>query len=111
MSYLNFRRAQAAGPEAGARIAAFLAGYSIEVMPRTLDAIPDLRALLPAGTRVYIAQVGDTPITDMVIAAARLRREGFEPMPISLPASSGTAPCWPTGSRATRARPGCARRC
>ncbi len=81
MSYLNFRRAQAAGPEAGARIAAFLAGYSIEVMPRTLDAIPDLRALLPAGTRVYIAQVGDTPITDMVIAAARLRREGFEPMP------------------------------
>ena len=81
MSYLSFRRAQAAGPEAGARIATFLADYSIEVMPRTADAIPDFRDLLPAGTRVYIAQVGDTPITDMVVTAARLRREGFEPMP------------------------------
>ncbi len=81
MSYLNFRRAQAAGPEAGPRIAAFLGGYSIEVMPRTADAVADFRDLLPAGTRVYIAQVGDTPITDMVVTAARLRREGFEPMP------------------------------
>ncbi len=81
MSYLNFRRAQAAGPETGTRIATFLADYSIEVMPRTADAIPNLREVLPAGTRVYIAQVGDTPITDMVVTAARLRREGFEPMP------------------------------
>ena len=60
---------------------AFLRGYSIEVMPRTAAKIEDFRTLLPAGTRVYIAHIEGTPIEDMVATAARLRREGFEPMP------------------------------
>jgi methylenetetrahydrofolate reductase (NADPH) len=59
----------------------FLRGYSIEVMPRTAAKIEDFRALLPAGTRVYIAHIDGTPIEDMVATAARLRAEGFEPMP------------------------------
>ncbi|MBK5946337.1 5,10-methylenetetrahydrofolate reductase [Rhodobacter veldkampii DSM 11550] len=59
----------------------FLAGASIEVMPRTAAGIEDFRALLPAGTRVYIAHIDGTPINDMVATAQRLRAEGFEPMP------------------------------
>ncbi len=59
----------------------FLNGFSIEVMPRTAEKIEDFTAILPAGTRVYIAHIDGTPIDEMVATAARLRREGFEPMP------------------------------
>ena len=59
----------------------FLKGYSIEVMPRTAEKIDDFRDLLPTGTRVYIAHIEGTPIEDMVATAARLRDEGFDPMP------------------------------
>jgi len=69
-------------PRAGsAALASFLSGYSIEVMPRTAGKIDDFRALLPTGTRVYIAHIDGTPIDEMVATARRLRAEGFEPMP------------------------------
>ncbi|MFN7104069.1 MAG: methylenetetrahydrofolate reductase [Pseudorhizobium sp.] len=58
-----------------------LAACSIEVMPRTAAKIDDFRPLLPAGTRVYIAHIHDTPIDDMVATARRLTDEGFQPMP------------------------------
>jgi methylenetetrahydrofolate reductase (NADPH) len=58
-----------------------LAACSIEVMPRTAAKIEDFRPLLPAGTRVYIAHIHDTPIDEMVATARRLTDEGFEPMP------------------------------
>ncbi|MFN4102149.1 MAG: methylenetetrahydrofolate reductase, partial [Pararhodobacter sp.] len=64
-----------------AALSGFLDGFSIEVMPRTAEKIADFRDLLPAGTRVYIAHIEGTPITDMVATATRLRDEGFEPMP------------------------------
>ena len=84
MALLNFRKRDdsqtAAGP-ANAQIEAFLNGYSIEVMPRTAEKIEDFRALLPAGTRVYIAHIEGTPIEDMVATARRLAREGYPVMP------------------------------
>ncbi len=54
---------------------------SIEVMPRTAAKIDDFRALLPAGTRIYIAHIAGTPIDEMVATARRLRTEGFAVMP------------------------------
>lgn len=60
---------------------AMLSGFSIEVMPRTAAKIDDFQALLPAGTRVYIAHIEGTPIEEMVATARRVRAEGFEPMP------------------------------
>lgn len=78
MALLNIRREVAAQPDA---LAAFLRGYSIEVMPRTAAGVENFRAILPAGSRIYIAHIDGTPIADMVACAARLRREGFEPMP------------------------------
>ncbi|MFQ5437996.1 MAG: methylenetetrahydrofolate reductase [Paracoccaceae bacterium] len=67
-------------PHVGA-LQSFLRDYSIEVMPRTAAKIEDFRALLPAGTRVYVAHIDGTRIDDMVTTARRLRLEGFSVMP------------------------------
>ncbi|MCA8869251.1 MAG: methylenetetrahydrofolate reductase [Rhodobacteraceae bacterium] len=58
-----------------------LQGFSIEVMPRTAAKIADFRAILPAGTMVYIAHIEGTEINDMVATAKRLTDEGFRAMP------------------------------
>ena len=81
LNLFDRKKAQAPAPRH------FLDGFSIEVMPRTAEKIDDFRALLPPGTRVYIAHVDGTPIEAMVATAARLTREGFQPMP-HLPARS-----------------------
>ncbi|SDZ35781.1 methylenetetrahydrofolate reductase (NADPH) [Jannaschia faecimaris] len=80
MSILGFRKAVAPAPKS-AELAAFLQGASIEVMPRTAEKVEDFAGILPHGTRVYIAHIDGTPIEEMVSTAARLRREGMDPMP------------------------------
>ncbi|MEL6477267.1 MAG: methylenetetrahydrofolate reductase [Pseudomonadota bacterium] len=62
-------------------LGAFLDGFSIEVMPRTAEKIDSFAAILPAGTRVYIAHIEGTPIEDMVVTAKRIAGEGFPVMP------------------------------
>lgn len=81
MAIFRFPRKEAATGGTSADMAGFLQGFSIEVMPRTAEKIEDFRTLLPGGTRVYIAHIDGTPIDEMVATAARLRGEGFEPMP------------------------------
>ncbi|WGH78787.1 methylenetetrahydrofolate reductase [Jannaschia ovalis] len=81
MALLNFLRPAPATPPRDAHLPAFLQGASIEVMPRTAEKVEDFAAILPRGTRVYIAHIDGTPIADMVATAARLRAEGMEPMP------------------------------
>jgi len=82
MALLPFPRAPRSTPrDDGALLARFLDGASIEVMPRTAAKVEDFRALLPQGTRVYIAHIDGTPIDDMMATAKRLTDEGFAPMP------------------------------
>ena len=81
MALFPFGRKAAATATGSEALSAFLNGYSIEVMPRTAEKVADFRAFLPAGTRVYIAHIEGTPIEEMVATAARLRAEGYEPMP------------------------------
>ena len=83
MALLSFRRSPAPHKAMPACTAAqaLLQGYSIEVMPRTATKVADFRALMPVGTRVYIAHIDGTPIDEMVATAARLRADGMEPMP------------------------------
>ena len=81
MALLNFRREAPTAPAISPEVEALLAGYSIEVMPRTAEKIEDFRALLPAGTRVYIAHIEGTLIDDMVATARRLNAEGYRVMP------------------------------
>ncbi len=64
-----------------AAVRTFLDGFSVEVMPRTAEKIDDFRAILPEGTRVYVAHIEGTPIEDMVATAKRIRGEGFAVMP------------------------------
>lgn len=80
MDLLNFDMRPSARP-APARPADMTDGWSIEVMPRTAAKIEDFRALLPAGTRVYIAHIAGTDIEDMVATARRLHEDGFPVMP------------------------------
>jgi len=81
MALLNFRK-KSDGPKAPtAEVQTFVNGYSIEVMPRTAAKVEDFSALLPKGTRVYIAHIEGTPIEEMVETAARIAGEGFDVMP------------------------------
>lgn len=80
MALLNFRRKEAARPGAS-DVSGFLEGFSIEVMPRTAEKVEEFRAILPEGTRVYIAHIDGTPIEDMVATAKRIAAEGFPVMP------------------------------
>ncbi len=79
MALSNFRRKEET--PAAQPLEAFLKGYSIEVMPRTAEKVESFRDILPAGTRVYIAHIEGTPITDMVATARRINGEGFDVMP------------------------------
>jgi methylenetetrahydrofolate reductase (NADPH) len=82
MSLLNFRRKEAPqAPTNAADVEALLKDYSIEVMPRTAEKVEDFTALLPAGTRVYIAHIEGTPIEEMVATARRLNADGYKVMP------------------------------
>ena len=62
-------------------VEALLQDFSIEVMPRTAEKVEDFTALLPSGTRVYVAHIEGTPIEDMVATAKRLAADGYNVMP------------------------------
>lgn len=81
MALLNFLKRDQKPATGGPEMASFLSGWSIEVMPRTAEKVEDFRALLPRGTRVYIAHIDGTPIEDMVATAKRLAADGFPVMP------------------------------
>ena len=82
MALLNFRRRdETQSTPVNPAVEAFLNDYSIEVMPRTAEKVEDFRALLPEGTRVYIAHIDGTPIEEMVATAKRLATDGFRVMP------------------------------
>ncbi|TNC50436.1 methylenetetrahydrofolate reductase [Rubellimicrobium rubrum] len=82
MSLLPFLRRKSEPPVVPAvATPQFLRGWSIEVMPRTAEKVEDFRAILPPGTRVYIAHIDGTPIEDMVSTAKRIAGQGFEVMP------------------------------
>jgi len=78
MAVVAMKRRQ--NPRNGA-LEALLQGFSIEVMPRTAAKIADFRALLPAGTRIYLAHIDGTPFDDMLATARRLSQQGFAVMP------------------------------
>lgn len=81
MTLLQFRHRDDGGHATRFPLSDILSGYSIEVMPRTAAKVDDFRALLPEGTRVYVAHIDGTPIEDMVATAKRLTGEGFPVMP------------------------------
>ena len=81
MGLLQFKRRSEATDRVNPKVETFLQDYSIEVMPRTAEKVEDFRALLPEGTRVYIAHIDGTPIDEMVATARRLAADGYQVMP------------------------------
>ncbi len=81
MALFSFRRDAAQSSDPAPAVEAFLANYSIEVMPRTAEKVESFRAILPAATRVYVAHIDGTPIEEMVATARRLNAEGYAVMP------------------------------
>jgi methylenetetrahydrofolate reductase (NADPH) len=56
-------------------------GYSIETTVREAARVERFSDMIPAETRLYIAHVPGTNFKDTVALAARLRKEGLEPVP------------------------------
>jgi methylenetetrahydrofolate reductase (NADPH) len=81
MALFNFRKGDSTPQPSANGLEGLLAGYSIEVMPRTAEKVEDFRTLLPKGTRVYIAHIDGTPFDEMLATAKRLSAEGYTPMP------------------------------
>ncbi|MEM1302567.1 MAG: methylenetetrahydrofolate reductase, partial [Pseudomonadota bacterium] len=81
MALFKFKTEEPVVQEVNPQLEAFLQDFSIEVMPRTAEKVDDFRAILPEGTRVYIAHIEGTPIEDMVATAKRLSSDGFNVMP------------------------------
>lgn len=79
MALFNLRSAKAG--VTSQPLSALLEGASIEVMPRTAAKIDSFAAILPSGTRVYVAHIDGTPIDEMVATVRRLGDEGFAAMP------------------------------
>ena len=75
------RKTAAPGPSDAAALAGLMRDFSIEVMPRTAARIEDFRAILPAGTRVYVAHIDGTGFAEMLATARRLAAEGFAVVP------------------------------
>ncbi|MCB1389801.1 MAG: methylenetetrahydrofolate reductase, partial [Rhodobacteraceae bacterium] len=80
MALFNLRPVKGDTPKSDA-LAGLLEGTSIEVMPRTAAKIDSFAAILPAGTRVYVAHIEGTPIDEMVATVRRLTDEGLVAMP------------------------------
>ena len=59
----------------------FLRNYSIETTVPQAQRVERFADLVPLGTRLYIAHIPGTDFGDTVALAARLRREGMEPVP------------------------------
>src|SRR5438034_10986163 len=55
--------------------------YSIETTVLQAQHVERFADIVGSGTRIYIAQTPSTKFKDMVALAARLRREGMEPVP------------------------------
>jgi methylenetetrahydrofolate reductase (NADH) len=61
-------------------LVSFMSKFSIETTPKEGARIASFADHLDRGRRVYIAHIAGTPYTDLIAFAARLSREGFEPV-------------------------------
>ena len=64
-----------------ASVAALMSGFSVETTPGAADKIPDYRAHLESGTRVFITFLAGSDFEQTARTALRLAREGMHPVP------------------------------
>ena len=64
-----------------ARLSELLSAGSLEISPRELHRAPEVAALLPANTCVYIPSLPGLPLARTLQAVAALRAAGLDPVP------------------------------
>lgn len=62
-------------------IAGLMDGFSVETTPGAAEKIPDYRAHLEPGTRVFVTFLAGSDFDQTVTTSARLAREGMQPVP------------------------------
>lgn len=83
MAYLDFGTTALAGVigDPRLRVIDLVQGFSIETTPKQARNVESFAAVLPRGSRVFIAFIpGESP-SEIVALAARLRAEGMVPVP------------------------------
>jgi methylenetetrahydrofolate reductase (NADPH) len=73
----QLRRTAPAADELKGRIESFLRGASTEITPSEEGRLPELAAVLPAGTAVYVAHTPNAGFGQVIQAALAVRRAGF----------------------------------
>ena len=63
------------------QIVSLLTGFSVEVTPASAAKVEDFSTHLAAGTTVNVTFLPGSDIADTIATCARLRREGFNPVP------------------------------
>lgn len=73
--------ASATDSELNDRLSELLTGGSLEIAPRELHRAPEVAALLPADTCIYIPSLPGLPLTRTLDAVAAIRSAGLDPVP------------------------------
>lgn len=83
MAYLDFGDTAIAGvlDEPRLRVIDLVQGFSIETTPRQARNVESFAAVLPRGSRVFIAFIPGEQSGEIVALAARLKAEGMVPVP------------------------------
>jgi methylenetetrahydrofolate reductase (NADPH) len=71
----------ASATESQGRIAELLVAGSLEISPRELHQAPEVAAILPANTCVYVPSLPGLPLTRTLDAIAAIRAAGLDPVP------------------------------
>ena len=71
----------ASATDSEARLSELLIGGSLEISPRELHRAPDVAAMLPANTCIYIPSLPGLPLTRTLDAVAAIRGAGLDPVP------------------------------
>ena len=71
----------ASATEPGERFSELLVAGSIEISPRELHRAPEVAAILPANTCVYVPSLPGLPLSRTLEAIAAIRAAGLDPVP------------------------------
>jgi methylenetetrahydrofolate reductase (NADPH) len=62
-------------------VTSFLRHFSMEITRPSDAELAELKSVLPARSPVYVPAIPNSPLSELIAAATRLRAQGFEPVP------------------------------
>jgi methylenetetrahydrofolate reductase (NADPH) len=62
-------------------VTSFLRDFSMEITRPSDAELAELKPVLPARSPVYVPAIPNSPLSELIAAATRLRAQGFEPVP------------------------------